>query len=203
MAGESFGSIRIGVLVASSASSQSVRGAGDDRRKKIVRRSWLRDRAQSLGFVAFRPYAAYTAPVLVGPVQSYASALQQLAPSDPQHQYHQRADGRGSGERQGQSSSQVQRQGQRRSSQTAALAGSAAAAARQPSSATQAVTDQEVGQQQRRTSSADGGSPATRRLRTAVPATKKCGNADEEKRCDSDSDMVNGVKERRGDDCSK
>ncbi|KAK9126031.1 hypothetical protein Scep_014877 [Stephania cephalantha] len=33
--------------------------------------------------IMFPPYAACMAPVLDGPAQSYASGLQQLAPSDP------------------------------------------------------------------------------------------------------------------------
>ncbi|KAK9169202.1 hypothetical protein Syun_001342 [Stephania yunnanensis] len=42
MVSESFGSTWTGVPVASSTSSQSVRGCRDDQRKKKVRRSWLR-----------------------------------------------------------------------------------------------------------------------------------------------------------------
>ncbi|KAK9092610.1 hypothetical protein Syun_027521 [Stephania yunnanensis] len=112
MAGESFGSTRTSVPIALSTSSHSVRGYGNDQKKTRVRRSWKRDQAQSIGSVEFPPYAAYTTSVLVGPAQCYASTLQQPTPSDPQHKYHQRAHGSGSGQRH-QSSSQVHRQGQR------------------------------------------------------------------------------------------
>ncbi|KAK9148986.1 hypothetical protein Scep_007743 [Stephania cephalantha] len=113
MASESFGSTRTGVSVASSTSSQSVGDSGGDWRRKRFRLLRQRDRAQSVGSVASPPYAAHTTPVSVGIAQSYASTPPQPAPSGPHHQYYQRTDKRGSGQRQGQSSNQVQRQGQR------------------------------------------------------------------------------------------
>ncbi|KAK9140550.1 hypothetical protein Scep_010231 [Stephania cephalantha] len=70
-----------------------------------------RDRAQSVGSIASPPNAAHTAPVSVGSTQSYASTPPQPPPLGPQHQYYQMTDGRGNSQRQGQSSSQVQRQG--------------------------------------------------------------------------------------------
>ncbi|KAK9132319.1 hypothetical protein Scep_011847 [Stephania cephalantha] len=78
-----------------------------DRRRKRFRLLRQRDRAQSLGSVASLPYAAHTAPVSVGPTQSYASTPPQ--PKDFQSsktKYYKKTDVRGSGQRQGKSSSQ-------------------------------------------------------------------------------------------------